>query len=33
MTDALYERVQHTLKTLDLTAMPLHLNQLVQDQG
>jgi DNA replication protein DnaC len=30
MTDALYERVQHTLKTLDLTAMPLHLNQLAQ---
>lgn len=30
MTDALYERVQQTLKTLELTAMPAHLNQLAQ---
>jgi DNA replication protein DnaC len=30
MTDILYERVQQTLKTLELTAMPAHLNQLSQ---
>ena len=30
MTDGLYERVQQTLKSLELTAMPVHLNQLAQ---
>src|SRR4051812_10003566 len=30
MTDSLYERVQQTLKTLELTTMPLHLDPLAQ---
>ncbi len=30
MTDPLYQRVQQTLKTLALTTMPLHLDQLTQ---
>jgi hypothetical protein len=30
MTDALYERLQYTLKTLELTVMPLHLDQLTK---
>src|SRR5512139_3747226 len=30
MTDSLYTRVQQTLKTLALTTMPLHLDQLAQ---
>lgn len=30
MIDSLYQRVQQTLKTLDLTTMPLHLDSLAQ---
>ena len=30
MTDQLYQRVQHTLKALDLTTMPVHLDSLSQ---
>jgi DNA replication protein DnaC len=30
MTDQLYERVQYTLKALDLTTLPIHLDHLTQ---